>query len=69
MRRLVEAPLKDFSKDLHNGAKFLMTLYVTLAIVQRISFKNRRVLYQTFFTLNEWKLLTIYLLASEADLS
>lgn len=69
MRRLVEAPLKDFSKDLHNGARFLMKLHVTLDIAQIISLKNGRVLYQTFFTLNEWKLLTIYLLASEADLS
>ena len=29
MRRLVEAPLKDFSKDLENGAKFLMKLHIT----------------------------------------
>ena len=29
MRRLVEAPLKDFSKDLDNGAKFLMKSLIT----------------------------------------
>ena len=29
MRRLVEAPLKDFSKDLDNGAKFLMKSHIT----------------------------------------
>ena len=29
MRRLVEAPLKDFSKDLDNWAKFLMKSHIT----------------------------------------
>ena len=29
MRRLVEAPLKDFSKDLDNRAKFLMKSHIT----------------------------------------
>ena len=29
MRRLVEAPLKDFSKDLDSGAKFLMKSHIT----------------------------------------
>ena len=29
MRRLVEAPLKDFSKDLDNRAKFLMESNIT----------------------------------------
>ena len=29
MRRLVEAPLKDFSKDLDNGTEFLMKSHIT----------------------------------------
>ena len=29
MRRLVEAPLKDFSKDLDNGAQFLIKSHIT----------------------------------------
>ena len=29
MRRLVEAPLKDFSKDLENRAKFLIKSHIT----------------------------------------
>ena len=34
MRRLVEAPLKDFSKDLDNRAKFLMKSHITATEAQ-----------------------------------
>ena len=53
MRRLVEAPLKDFSKDLENGAKFPVKLHITAtedqeqaAIYSRVTFICKTLDYQ-----------------------
>ena len=53
MRRLVEAPLKDFSKDLDNGAKFLMKSHITATKDQ----EHAVIIVSVFHYVNAYKIL------------